>query len=38
MQTASIVAVSPPADTLVAGDTLRLSAAAFDANGIRWRA
>ncbi len=33
MQTASIVAVSPPADTLVAGDTLRLSAAAFDANG-----
>ncbi|WP_420635000.1 leucine-rich repeat domain-containing protein [Candidatus Palauibacter sp.] len=33
MQTASMVAVSPPADTLVAGDTLRLSAAAFDANG-----
>uniref|UniRef100_UPI003AF2AD9B Ig-like domain-containing protein n=1 Tax=Candidatus Palauibacter sp. TaxID=3101350 RepID=UPI003AF2AD9B len=33
MQTASMVAVSPPADTLVAGDTLRLSAEAFDANG-----
>ena len=32
-QTVSSVAVSPPADTLVAGDTVRLSAEAADANG-----
>ena len=32
-QVPSTVAVSPAADTLVAGDTLRLAAEAFDANG-----
>ena len=32
MQSASSVVVSPPADTLVAGDTLRLTAKALDAN------
>ena len=32
-QEVSVVAVSPAADTLVAGDTLRLSAVAADANG-----
>lgn len=33
MQVADRVAVTPPGDTLVAGDTLRLSAEAFDAKG-----
>ena len=32
-QAAASVSVSPPADTLVVGDTVRLSAAAADANG-----
>ncbi len=32
-QVASAVSVTPVADTLVAGDTLRLAAEAFDANG-----
>ena len=34
-QAASAVTVSPAADTLAAGDTLRLAAEAFDANGHR---
>ncbi|WP_419164566.1 Ig-like domain-containing protein [Candidatus Palauibacter sp.] len=33
LQTAGTISVSPAADTLVAGDTLRLSAEALDANG-----
>ncbi len=32
-QQVSVVAVSPPADTLVVGDTLRLTAVAIDTNG-----